>query len=187
MELQSLDNSLDPSGLASYVAGQIDRALQWKDIAWIRSITPLPLILKGILRPADARIAVEHGVDAIIVSNHGARQLDGVPATIDMLPYIVAEVKKAQKKPKDGRRPVEVFVDGGIRRGTDVLKALALGAKAVLIGRPVLWGLTVNGEDGVYSVLNHLKDELELAMALAGCPTVDDITEDILLSRSPKL
>ncbi len=140
-------------------------SLTWNDIAWLRSLTSLPIILKGILTAEDAVLAVEHGVDGIIVSNHGGRQLDCVPASIEALPEVVAAV--------NGR--CEVYMDGGIRRGTDVLMALALGARAVLIGRPVLWGLAVDGADGVRRVLHLLRDELEQAMALSGCSTLASV------------
>ncbi|XP_019371758.1 PREDICTED: hydroxyacid oxidase 1 isoform X2 [Gavialis gangeticus] len=123
------------SGLAVYVAQAIDPSIQWKDVKWLRGLTSLPIVAKGILRADDAKEAVKHGVNGILVSNHGARQLDGVPATIDVLPEIVEAVA--------GK--VEVFLDGGVRKGTDVLKALALGAKAVFIGRPIIWGLVYQG------------------------------------------
>jgi isopentenyl diphosphate isomerase/L-lactate dehydrogenase-like FMN-dependent dehydrogenase len=148
----------------------------WSDIDWLREYTSLPLLLKGILHPADARLAVEHGVDGIIVSNHGGRQLDSALAAIEALPAIVEAV--------DGR--CEVYVDGGIRRGTDVLKALALGARAVLIGRPILWGLAVDGSKGAERVLTILRDELALAMALCGCPSLAQINEDMLAERQGK-
>jgi len=146
------------SAFAKYVAELLDPAVTWKDIAWLRSLTSLPIVLKGILTAEDATLAVEHGVAGIIVSNHGGRQLDSTVGTLEALPDIVAAVQ--------GR--VEVFMDGGVRRGTDVLKALALGAKAVLIGRSALWGLALGGADGVRRVLEHLRGELELAMALTG-------------------
>jgi isopentenyl diphosphate isomerase/L-lactate dehydrogenase-like FMN-dependent dehydrogenase len=142
----------------------------WETISWLRSLTSLPLLLKGILTAEDALLAVEHGVAGIIVSNHGGRQLDGVSASIDALPEIVTAVQ--------GR--CEIYFDGGIRRGTDVLKALALGARAVLVGRPVLWGLAVNGAEGAYDVLEMLRRELELAMALAGRPTLKSIDASLL-------
>jgi isopentenyl diphosphate isomerase/L-lactate dehydrogenase-like FMN-dependent dehydrogenase len=145
----------------------------WETITWLRSLTSLPVLLKGILTAEDALLAVEHGVAGIVVSNHGGRQLDGAPATIDALPEIVAAVQ--------GR--CEVYLDGGIRRGTDVLKALALGARAVLVGRPVLWGLAVNGADGAYDVLELLRRELELAMALSGRPTLESIDASLLRRR----
>jgi (S)-2-hydroxy-acid oxidase len=153
------------SGLAAYVSSLIDRTLTWKDIAWLRSITTLPIVVKGIMSVADAVLAVENGVDAVWVSNHGARQLDTCPATIEVLPDIVRAVA--------GR--VEVYVDGGITRGTDAFKAIALGARAVFVGRPVLWGLARSGEEGVHHVMTLLNDELQLAMALAGVCDVKGI------------
>lgn len=140
--------------------------LTWDVFDWLRERTALPLLVKGILTAEDAALAVEHGAAGVIVSNHGGRQLDTVVPSIEALPEVVAAV--------DGR--AEVFVDGGVRRGTDVLKALALGARAVLLGRPILWGLAARGEEGVRHVLALLHGELELAMALAGCPTLADIT-----------
>ncbi|MGO8950921.1 MAG: alpha-hydroxy acid oxidase [Ktedonobacterales bacterium] len=146
-------------------------ALSWDDIAWLRSLTSLPLILKGLLRADDARVALEYGVAAIIVSNHGGRQLDGSVSTIEALPEIVEAVA--------GR--CEVYLDGGIRRGTDVLKALALGAQAVLVGRPILWGLAVDGAEGVKAVLQLLQSDLALSMALAGCSSISSITRDLVI------
>nr|XP_043623713.1 peroxisomal (S)-2-hydroxy-acid oxidase GLO4-like isoform X2 [Erigeron canadensis] len=138
------------------------------DITWLKSITKLPILIKGVLTREDALKAVEIGVEGIIVSNHGGRQLDYVPATIVSLEEVVHAVQ--------GRIPV--FLDGGIRRGTDVFKALALGAQAVLIGRPVLYGLAAKGEEGVRRVITMLKDELELTMAFTGCPSLEDITRN---------
>ncbi len=148
----------------------IGDTLTWETLDWIRSLTSLPIILKGILTAEDALLAVEHRVAGIVVSNHGGRQLDGVPPTIEVLPEVVAAVA--------GR--CEVYLDGGIRRGTDVLKALALGANAVLIGRPVLWGLIVNGQPGVRHVLQMLHDEFRLAMMLAGCPNLQSIKPSLV-------
>ncbi len=142
-----------------------DASLNWNDVDWLRSITHLPIVLKGIHRPDDALHAVEHGAAGIIVSNHGGRQLDTVPAGIEMLPEIVDAVG----------HQIEVYMDGGIRRGTDILKALALGARAVLLGRPILWGLAADGEAGARRVLDLLRAELDLALALSGCPTVQGI------------
>jgi isopentenyl diphosphate isomerase/L-lactate dehydrogenase-like FMN-dependent dehydrogenase len=144
--------------------------LTWESISWLRSITSLPILLKGILTAEDALLAVEHGAAGIIVSNHGGRQLDSALASIEALPEIVEAVA--------GR--CEVYVDGGIRRGTDILKALALGARAVLVGRPVLWGLAVSGAEGAYHVLELLRKELELAMALSGRPTLKSIDRTLL-------
>ena len=137
----------------------------WADVDWLQSETPLPLVLKGVLTGEDATIAAARGVAGIVVSNHGGRQLDGAVASLDALPEVVAEA--------GGR--CEIYLDGGVRRGTDVLKAIALGAKAVMVGRPVLWGLAAAGADGVADVLGMLKAELQLAMALAGRPTLADI------------
>ena len=142
-----------------------DAALSWRDLEWL-SEYGLPLVVKGVLTAEDAKLACEHGAAAIVVSNHGGRQLDSVPATLHALPEVVDAV--------DGR--AEVLLDGGIRRGTDVLKALALGARAVLIGRAMLWGLAVAGEEGVADVLRLLRDEIELGLALLGCPTPADVT-----------
>lgn len=159
------------SGLAAYFASLIDPSLAWNDIAWLRGLTRLPILLKGIVRADDAVKAVEVGAAGVVVSNHGGRQLDGSIATIDALPEIVAAV--------GGR--IEVLMDGGIRRGTDVLKALALGARAVCVGRPVLWGLAVGGQAGVEHVLGLLREELERAMALCGAPTVAAISGDLVV------
>ena len=145
-------------------------AVTWDVIPWLRSLTSMPILLKGILTAEDALLAVEHGVDGIIVSNHGGRQLDGAIASIEALPEVVDAVA--------GR--CEVYVDGGIRRGTDVLKALALGARAVLVGRPILWGLSVDGQAGVERVLKLLHGELEMAMALAGKPTLASIDRSLV-------
>ncbi len=145
-------------------------SLTWASLALLRSLTSLPLVLKGIFTAEDALLAVKHGMDGIIVSNHGGRQLDGVSASIEVLPGVVEAV--------DGR--CEVYVDGGIRRGTDILKALALGARAVLVGRPILWGLAVSGAEGVSHVLEILRSELELAMVLAGRPTLDSIDRSLV-------
>src|SRR5215469_16031551 len=145
--------------------GQEQVPVTWETVDWLRSITSLPILIKGILTAEDARLSLEHGVSGIIVSNHGGRQLDGVVTSIEALPEIVEAVAER----------CEVYMDGGIRRGTDVLKALALGARAVLVGRPVLWGLAVDGEAGVRHVLAMLRDELELAMALSGRPTLASI------------
>jgi len=158
------------SGLATYVSSFIDPSISWRDVEWLRSITKLPVIIKGIVRADDARRAVEAGASGIVVSNHGGRQLDALPATIDALPYVALAA--------GGR--AEVYVDGGIRRGLDVVKAIALGARAVLIGRPVLWGLAADGEHGVARVLEMLQREIDNTMGLCGCPHVDNITADLL-------
>ena len=146
------------------------KALSWEDVAWLRWVTDLPVVLKGVLHPEDAALAVEHGASGVVVSTHGGRQLDGVPASIEALPAVVEAV--------GGR--AEIYLDGGVRRGTDVLKALALGARAVFVGRPVLWGLAVDGAAGVRGVLGLLREELELAMVLAGVSGVEGIGPDLL-------
>ena len=142
----------------------------WETVDWLRTLTKLPILLKGILTAEDALLAVERDIQAIIVSNHGGRQLDGSLAGIEALPEIAEAV--------DGRS--EIYLDGGIRRGTDVLKALALGARAVFVGRPVLWGLAVDGQAGVQHVLELLRAELELAMGLSGCPTLASIPRSLV-------
>jgi hypothetical protein len=148
----------DGSGIASFFVNQIDATLTWSIVAWLKGITKLPIILKGILTPDDALLAVRSGANALCVSNHGGRQLDSVPAAIDALPGIVAAVR--------GRVPI--IMDGGVRRGTDVLKALALGATAVLVGRPMIWALALGGQAGVAAALQLLHQELRLAVALSG-------------------
>lgn len=165
------------SNLEAYADETFDPSLSWKDIEWLKSITKLPILIKGILSVEDARKAVEVGVSGIIVSNHGARQLDHVPATISVLEDVVKSVSGA----------IPVLVDGGIRRGTDVFKAIALGAKAVLIGRPIIYGLAAKGEEGVVNVIEMLKNELEITMALAGCPTVKDITRSHVQTPNDRL
>ncbi|KMZ57775.1 L-lactate dehydrogenase (cytochrome) [Zostera marina] len=161
------------SGLASYVSSQIDRTLSWKDVKWLQSITSMPILVKGVMNAEDTLLAIETGVAGIIVSNHGARQLDYIPATISCLEEVV---KAAQ-----GRVPV--FLDGGVRRGTDVFKALALGAAGIFIGRPVLYSLAVDGEAGVRNVLKMLRDEFELTMTLAGCVSLKTITRNHIITE----
>jgi len=154
----------DASGFAM-LDEQGPTGLSWADLATIRSWSTLPLVLKGILTAEDARLAVEHGLDAIIVSNHGARQLDRVPATADVLTEIVDAVA--------GR--TEIWVDGGIRRGLDVAMAIALGARGVLVGRPLLWALAAGGQPGVERAFAILREEFEIALALLGAPTPADL------------
>jgi 4-hydroxymandelate oxidase len=148
----------------------LDPTLTWKDVEWLRSFTKVPLLLKGILNPADADRAVQSGAGGIMVSNHGGRNLDTVPATIDALPLITEKIA--------GRVPI--LMDGGIRRGTDVLKALALGANAVLIGRPYLYGLAADGQNGVTRVLQILQREFLMAMALSGRTSISEIDRSVL-------
>jgi 4-hydroxymandelate oxidase len=149
--------------------------ISWRHVGWLREASDLPILLKGVLQPHDAQLAVEHGVDGLIVSNHGGRQLDTTPATIDQLAAIAEVV--------DGRVPL--LVDGGVRRGTDVVKALALGADAVAVGRPAIWGLAVAGEEGVARVLALLRNELENALALCGCGTPADVGRDLIGPPGP--
>jgi isopentenyl diphosphate isomerase/L-lactate dehydrogenase-like FMN-dependent dehydrogenase len=144
----------------------VDPTITWRDLEWLASLTELPLVVKGILTAEDAELACGHGAAAVVVSNHGGRQLDGVAATLDALLEVVEAAS--------GR--AEILLDGGIRRGTDVVKALALGAQAVLVGRPVLWGLAVDGEAGVRRVLELLRDEVALALTLLGCASPGAIT-----------
>jgi isopentenyl diphosphate isomerase/L-lactate dehydrogenase-like FMN-dependent dehydrogenase len=151
------DRAITPKELFALV----DAALDWDYLANLASECPLPILLKGVQTAEDARLAVDHGAAAVIVSNHGGRQLDGVAATLDLLPDVVEAI---------GDR-CEVLIDGGIRRGIDVVTALALGARAVLVGRAPLWGLAVGGEQGALRVLELLRAELELALTLLGCPS----------------
>jgi len=144
----------------------LDAGVSWRDLEWIAGEANLPVVLKGVLTAEDAALAVEHGAAAIVVSNHGGRQLDGVPATLDALPEVADAIA--------GR--VEIYLDGGIRRGTDVAKALALGARAVLAGRGPVFGLAAAGEDGVRHVLELLRDELTLALCLLGCTSPHEVT-----------
>ncbi|KAG7590572.1 FMN-dependent dehydrogenase [Arabidopsis suecica] len=218
LDLGKMDEAND-SGLASYVAGQIDRTLSWKDVQWLQTITKLPILVKGVLTAEDgektlksttqnshsssslaswviallvitlhfvtnspksvcyfflsaARMAVQAGAAGIIVSNHGARQLDYVPATIIALEEVV---KAAQGK-------IPVFLDGGVRRGTDVFKAIALGASGIFIGRPVVFSLAAEGEAGVRKVLQMMREEFELTMALSGCTSLKEITRNHIIT-----
>ena len=158
------------SSLADFTRDHWDASISWGDLAWLRAITTLPLLVKGVVRGDDAVLALEHGAAGVIVSNHGGRQLDTAVPTARALP----EVADAMQ----GRGTL--LVDGAVRRGTDIVKALALGAQGVLLGRPVLWGLAVDGAVGAQRVLQLLKDETDLAMALAGCRTPEEITRDLI-------
>ncbi len=151
----------------------LDASLTWKDVEWVRSLTKLPVLVKGILAPEDARLAAEHGAAGIIVSNHGARNLDTTPATIEVLPRIREAVPAH----------FPVLLDGGVRRGTDVVKALALGARAVLIGRPYLWALAVHGETGVERAVRILLDELRSVLALCGRASLAAVDRSILWTK----
>lgn len=159
------------SGLAAYVREAFDPGLTWGDLEWLCGITELPVLVKGLVHPDDAGLAAERGAAGVVVSNHGGRQLDTSPATIEALPEVAARVA--------GRREsgdFAVILDGGVRRGTDVVKALALGADAVAVGRPVLWGLAVDGEAGVRRVIEILREEVDLAMGLCGTPSVSAVS-----------
>ena len=160
----------DIGSIARRMASILDPGLSWPDVDWLRGLWAGPLLLKGVLHPAEAAACVAHGVDGIIVSNHGGRQLDGALATFDALPRIVAAV--------DGRIPV--LLDGGVRRGSDVVKALALGARCCLIARPQLWGLAVAGEAGVAHVLDILRGEIDRVMGLMGVTRIADLGPDHL-------
>lgn len=158
------------SGLQQYFAANIDPSLTWDDIDWLRSLTSLPVLVKGIVRADDAAEAVKRGAAGIVVSNHGGRQLESAPSGIEAVREVASAVV--------GRVPV--LMDGGVRRGVDVVKAIASGADAILIGRPVLWGLAVGGEEGVRRVLDILRAEIEQAMALCGCRTLAEVDAELL-------
>jgi isopentenyl diphosphate isomerase/L-lactate dehydrogenase-like FMN-dependent dehydrogenase len=167
----------DIGAMAAKIASLLDPSLSWRDVEWLRAMWKGPLLLKGILHPKEAAEAVARGVDGVIVSNHGGRQLDGGPASLDALPGVIAAV--------GGRIPV--LIDGGIRRGADVLKALALGASLCLIARPQLFGLAVAGEAGVARVLDVLRREIDRAMGLLGVRTVAELGPDYLMRRAARL
>jgi 4-hydroxymandelate oxidase len=158
------------AGMGQAFAWMLDASVTWTDVEWLRSLTKLPVILKGICRADDAKRAVECGVGSIVVSNHGGRQMDTAPPTIEVLPRCAEAV--------DGRMPI--LLDGGVRRGLDVLKAIALGATAVQVGRPILWGLAAGGQEGVEIALELLRQEFDLAMAMAGCTSLKSITRDLI-------
>ena len=147
-----------------------ESALHWSDLEWLRSLTTMPLVIKGIQTAEDARLCAENGVEGLVVSNHGGHALDGTEGTIDMLPEVVDAV---------GDR-LEVYVDGGIRHGSDVLKCLALGAKAAFVGRPIFWGLSVNGQDGLSHILEIFRDELDVAMGLCGLTDVKNASPSLV-------
>nr|XP_054758291.1 2-Hydroxyacid oxidase 1-like [Lytechinus pictus] len=174
--IESCVRGSSSSGLTEYVASLIDPTLSWKHIEWLKTITSLPIVLKGVLTAEDAREAAAHNVAGVVVSNHGARQLDGVPSTIDALPEVVDALKGTG---------LEVYLDGGVRTGTDVLKAIALGARAVFVGRPALWALAYNGEAGVKRMIEILRDEFSLAMALSGATKISEINKRLVRRQSP--
>ena len=156
-----------------HINAQFDQTVTWKDIDWLKSIWPRKMAIKGILHQEDARIAVEHGVDAVIVSNHGGRQLDDAPSAIAALPGIVQAV--------DGK--AEVLMDGGIRRGSDIVKAMALGASGCLIGRAGLYGLAANGESGVSRAIDILRKEIDITLALLGQPDITKLNRSAIFSN----
>jgi 4-hydroxymandelate oxidase len=172
-EKEKLPSHVAESGLGAYVESMFDTSLSWEDLEWLRSVTRLPVVIKGIVHPQDARIAAAEGVEALMVSNHGGRQVDTAPATIEVL----AEIVEAS----GGR--CEILLDGGVRRGSDTVKALALGARAVAVGRPMLWGLAVNGREGAADVLGLLRADIDAVMGLCGAARVEDLGRDI--SRPP--
>jgi len=165
--LSVISDKTDGSTVKEHTDQQFDADLGWDSIAWLRSITKLPIILKGILNPEDAAEAIKHKIDAIIISNHGGRQIDNVISPMDALPEIIKVVNNK----------IPLIVDGGIRNGEDIFKAIALGANAVMIGRPVMWALSVGGENELVSLLTRLKNELTLTMRLAGCNTLQIIRD----------
>ncbi|XP_076384022.1 hydroxyacid oxidase [Megalopta genalis] len=172
--LNSMNSTKAGSSLNEYVMSLFDASLSWDDVKWLQSITSMPIVLKGILTPQDALLAIEHGVQAIVVSNHGARQVDSIPASIEVLPEIVKAV--------NGR--MEIYMDGGVRQGIDIFKALALGAKMVFVGRPMLWGLSHSGEEGARNVLELFRKEIDLVFALTGCRSVKDVTREMVKHES---
>lgn len=177
------------SGINEYVNSQFDPTLTWKDVAWLKSVSSLPIILKGILTAEDAILAADTGVAGIIVSNHGARQLDSTTSTVSALERILStltlqtfhfQIEALPEVVKAVGDRVVVMLDGGIRQGTDIFKALALGSKLVFIGRPAIWGLSVDGQRGVENVIKILRKEFDITMTLMGCTKVSDITKDMV-------
>ncbi|CAD8082193.1 unnamed protein product [Paramecium sonneborni] len=173
IQLQSVANN-QGSGLLKFFAEQLDQKVNWNDIKWLRSITKVPIILKGIQCGEDAKLAVQHGVDAIWVSNHGGRQLDTVRATVDMLPEIVAAAAGQ----------LEVYVDSGVRNGTDVYKCLALGAKCVFVGRPAIYSTAIGGKEGLNKMFQILQSELISTMQLMGVTTIQEIKSDGIVPKA---
>lgn len=175
---KEIKNDNNKSELFNFFASNMDQTLSWDIVNWFRENIKLPIVLKGIHRVDDALKAQEMGVDAIIVSNHGARQLDTVPSTMEML----LPISRALKQVKNNK--MEIYVDGGIRRGTDIIKAIALGAKAVFIGRPSLWGLAAGGQHGVEKTIEILRQELTVAMKLTGVNHLEELNEDFIKFRN---
>ncbi|CAD7012184.1 (S)-2-hydroxy-acid oxidase GLO1 [Ceratitis capitata] len=169
-----ISNNEATSGINAYVSSQFDSTLTWKDVTWLVNLTKLPIIVKGILTREDAVLAREFGCAGVIVSNHGARQIDTVPASIEALPEIVKAVGN----------DLVVMLDGGVTQGNDIFKALALGAKMVFVGRAALWGLACNGQKGVEDLLGVLKKDFEITLGLSGCQRLHDITSDMVTHES---
>ncbi len=163
--------------LSRYFADLIDPSIAWRDLEWLVSRCSMPVLVKGIVHPDDARLAIEHGAEGVIVSNHGGRQLDTAPATIRALPAVAEAI---QWRTTAGGNAPTILLDGGVRRGTDIVKAVALGADAVLVGRPVLWGLAAAGAEGVGQVLSLLRAEIDLALALSGCRSISEVSDDLI-------
>lgn len=162
------------SGLSEYVASQFDSTVTWQDIKWLKQLTQLPIVVKGILTAEDAELAREFGCAGVIVSNHGGRQLDSTPATIEALPEIVRAVGT----------DLVVMLDGGITEGNDIFKALALGAQMVFIGRPVIWALACDGQRGVEHLLKLLRNDFDITMALTGCRSLAHIQTSMVVPES---
>ncbi len=170
---RSVGDGTDAVSLADYVNSQFDPGLSWRDVDWLRSVWAGPVVLKGIQTVADARLAAQEGIDAIALSNHGGRQLDGAPAILDLVPEVADAVGGE----------IEVICDGGVRRGSDIVKAVALGATACMAGRAYLYGLGAAGERGVDHVLGLLGDDVRRVLALTGCATIADVGPDLVRRR----
>jgi len=166
-------------GTARAISAFIDPSLSWKDIPWFKAITTMPIVLKGIQCGEDAVLAAQHGVAGIVISNHGGRQLEYARSSIEILPEVIEALKRAGLENK-----LEIFIDGGIRRGTDIFKALALGAKAVGIGRPTLYGLASYGQEGVEKVISLLREEFITTMKMMGCVTISDIKPEMICVKN---
>lgn len=179
-EQESEGMEMDRSqGASRAISSFISPSLSWKDLKWLRSLTDLPLVLKGVQTAEDAILAAEHGCNGIVLSNHGGRQLDYARAAIEILPEVMEALRS-----RNLDRKVEVYVDGGIRRASDIFKAVALGAKAVGIGRPFLYAMSSYGQPGVERAIQLLQDEMEMVMRLMGAPTIPDITASMVCTRS---
>ncbi len=164
--------------LATYFSTLLDPAIRWRDLEWLCARSSIPVLVKGIVHPDDARLAIEHGAQGVVVSNHGGRQLDTAVATIRALPDVAHVLARLDTS---SGAPPTLLLDGGVRRGTDVVKALAYGADGVMIGRPVLWGLAAEGEAGARAVLELMRNEVDLALGLCGCRSVAEVSDDLLV------